>query len=199
MAYDPTVWETYDVITKERLNKLEQGARTGTLLSGTDINTDKDWQGKKISNAAIQGAAYIGTTNYALVASDHGTVLHRDNSNASEGGSTWVTKKTVTVPSNQSGEVTVTYNISTPSSGVQWYYVQIIYDGTAVPGSLVSIYNSGSGVEPVVASIDIAAAAGKEIGLQLRTELGGGVGAAGNSLFEIRAVPLLIYPDTLTW
>jgi len=50
MAYDPTVWETYDVITKERLNKLEQGARTGTLLSGTDINTDKDWNGKNISN-----------------------------------------------------------------------------------------------------------------------------------------------------
>jgi len=40
MAYDPTVWETYDVITKERLNKLEEGARTGTLLSGTDINVD---------------------------------------------------------------------------------------------------------------------------------------------------------------
>lgn len=50
MAYDPTVWETYDVITKERLNKLEQGARTGTLLSGTDINTDKDWNGKNITN-----------------------------------------------------------------------------------------------------------------------------------------------------
>ena len=50
MAYDPTVWETYDVITKERLNKLEQGARTGTLLSGTDIDTDKDWNGKAITN-----------------------------------------------------------------------------------------------------------------------------------------------------
>ena len=50
MAYDPTVWETYDVITKERLNKLEQGARTGTLLSGTDIDADKDWNGKSITN-----------------------------------------------------------------------------------------------------------------------------------------------------
>lgn len=50
MAYDPTVWETYDVITKERLNKLEQGARTGTLLSGTDIDADKDWAGKAITN-----------------------------------------------------------------------------------------------------------------------------------------------------
>ena len=50
MAYSPTTWNTNDVITKDRLNKMEQGVRTGTLLSGTDIDADKDWAGKAITN-----------------------------------------------------------------------------------------------------------------------------------------------------
>lgn len=50
MAYNPTTWGSNDVITKDRLNKMEQGVRTGTLLSGTDIDTDKDWGGRNITN-----------------------------------------------------------------------------------------------------------------------------------------------------
>ena len=50
MAYNPTTWGSNDVITKDRLNKMEQGVRAGTLLSGTDIDTDKDWNGKNITN-----------------------------------------------------------------------------------------------------------------------------------------------------
>ncbi len=50
MAYNPTTWGSNDVITKDRLNKMEQGVRTGTLLSGTDIDTDKDWNNKAITN-----------------------------------------------------------------------------------------------------------------------------------------------------
>ena len=50
MAYNPTTWGSNDVITKDRLNKMEQGVRTGTLLSGTDIDADKDWAGKAITN-----------------------------------------------------------------------------------------------------------------------------------------------------
>ena len=50
MAYSPTTWNTNDVITKDKLNKIEQGVKTGTLLSGTDIDTDKNWNGKNITN-----------------------------------------------------------------------------------------------------------------------------------------------------
>ncbi len=50
MAYNPTTWGSNDVITKDKLNKIEQGVRTGTLLSGTDIDADKDWQGRDIMN-----------------------------------------------------------------------------------------------------------------------------------------------------
>jgi hypothetical protein len=50
MAYSPTTWNTNDVITKDKLNKIEQGVKTATRLSGTDIDTDKDWGGKNITN-----------------------------------------------------------------------------------------------------------------------------------------------------
>jgi len=50
VAYSPTTWNTNDVITKDKLNKIEQGVKTGTLLSGTDIDTDKNWNGKNITN-----------------------------------------------------------------------------------------------------------------------------------------------------
>ena len=50
MAYNPTTWGSNDVITKDKLNKIEQGINTASKLSGTDIDTDKDWNGKDITN-----------------------------------------------------------------------------------------------------------------------------------------------------
>ena len=50
MAYAPTTWDANDVITKDKLNKIEQGINTASKLSGTDIDTDKDWNGKSITN-----------------------------------------------------------------------------------------------------------------------------------------------------
>ena len=50
VAYSPTTWNTNDVITKDKLNKIEQGINTASKLSGTDIDTDKDWNGKNITN-----------------------------------------------------------------------------------------------------------------------------------------------------
>ncbi len=50
MVYNPTTWNTNDVITKDKLNKIEQGVKTATRLSGTDIDADKDWNGKNITN-----------------------------------------------------------------------------------------------------------------------------------------------------
>ena len=50
VAYSPTTWNTNDVITKDRLNKMEQGIVSANILSGTDIDTDKNWNGKNITN-----------------------------------------------------------------------------------------------------------------------------------------------------
>lgn len=65
MAYSPTTWNTNDVITKDKLNKIEQGVKTATRLSGTDIDTDKDWNGKSITNLG-----YIAATRIRSEASD---------------------------------------------------------------------------------------------------------------------------------
>jgi hypothetical protein len=56
MAYNPTTWGSNDVITKDKLNKIEQGVKTATLLSGTDIDADKDWGGKNITNVGTLSA-----------------------------------------------------------------------------------------------------------------------------------------------
>ena len=56
MVYSPTTWNTNDVITKDKLNKIEQGVKTATRLSGTDIDTDKDWGGKSITNVGTLSA-----------------------------------------------------------------------------------------------------------------------------------------------
>ena len=56
MAYSPTTWNTNDVITKDKLNKIEQGVKTATLLSGTDIDADKNWNGKNITNVGTLSA-----------------------------------------------------------------------------------------------------------------------------------------------
>ena len=50
MAYNPTTWGSNDVITKDRLNKIEQGINTASKLSGTDIDADKNWNNKAITN-----------------------------------------------------------------------------------------------------------------------------------------------------
>ena len=56
MAYAPTTWDANDVITKDKLNKIEQGINTASKLSGTDIDTDKDWGGKNITNVGTLSA-----------------------------------------------------------------------------------------------------------------------------------------------
>jgi hypothetical protein len=67
MAYSPTTWNTNDVITKDKLNKIEQGVKTGTLLSGTDIDTDKDWNGKSIVNISSLSSSIYTSTNVKLL------------------------------------------------------------------------------------------------------------------------------------
>jgi hypothetical protein len=59
MAYSPTTWNTNDVITKDKLNKIEQGVKTATRLSGTDIDADKNWNGKNLTNIGNLQAAAI--------------------------------------------------------------------------------------------------------------------------------------------
>ncbi len=67
MVYSPTTWNTNDVITKDKLNKIEQGVKTGTLLSGTDIDADKNWNGKSIVNIFSLSSSIYTSTNVKLL------------------------------------------------------------------------------------------------------------------------------------
>ena len=64
MAYNPTTWGSNDVITKDRLNKMEQGIVSASKLSVTDIDTDKDWNGKNITNV---GSVYAGKVSAKII------------------------------------------------------------------------------------------------------------------------------------
>jgi hypothetical protein len=71
MAYAPTTWDANDVITKDKLNKIEQGINTASKLSGTDIDTDKDWNGKNITNVGTLSAN-------SLILSESGFIIVPD-------------------------------------------------------------------------------------------------------------------------
>lgn len=49
MAYTPRTWDN-EVITDAKLNQIEQGVADASTLTGTDIDDDKDWNGKNITN-----------------------------------------------------------------------------------------------------------------------------------------------------
>ena len=53
MVYNPTTWNTDEVITKDKLNKIEQGLHAVSKLSGIDIDADKNWGGKSITNVNV--------------------------------------------------------------------------------------------------------------------------------------------------
>ncbi len=106
MAYNPTTWGSNDVITKDRLNKIEQGINTASKLSGTDIDTDKDWNGKNITNVGAIDT-YTGNVgaqqgfidspgNTTRKSFSPGTVLAKNET---------ATVATITIPANYSSAV----------------------------------------------------------------------------------------------
>jgi hypothetical protein len=101
MAYNPTTWNTNDVITKDKLNKIEQGVKTATRLSGTDIDTDKNWNGKSIVNISSLSSSIYTSTNVKLLPINLGPIPKtiRKSLTGSRGGKGTVDLGTFTVPS----------------------------------------------------------------------------------------------------
>jgi len=103
MAYNPTTWGSNDVITKDKLNKIEQGVKTGTLLSGTDIDADKNWNGKNITNVGVirtSDVTCVGNTNILFLSTPSDTV-QASSTNVLEGNiSNWQTAAKFLMPSN---------------------------------------------------------------------------------------------------
>ena len=73
MSYTPTVWKTGDIVSSQRLNKLEEGVKGAyevMVINTTDGTLDKTWQ--EIYDAMAQGKVCV-------VRSDNGTTEGRIN------------------------------------------------------------------------------------------------------------------------
>jgi hypothetical protein len=183
MVYSPTAWETNDVITKNKLNKIEQGVKTGTLLSGTDIDADKNWNGKNITNVGTVSAAKYGCATYILTASPHGQICYQDNTTSATGWSaTPIRIKTApAVPTKFSGTVQVNFGVLCNSS-YDSAVAHVYKNGVAIPGATVS---SGEYHVTKVGSIATDVSPGDIIEIY-RSTTGNGTGAI--TTFEIRAI-----------
>ncbi len=149
MAYSPTTWNTNDVITKDKLNKMEQGIVSASKLSGTDIDADKDWAGKAITNiGALQNqTGNIGARtgfvdspgNTTRKSFSPGTVLAKNET---------ATVATITIPANYSSTVDSNLRITIVKSTDLTYDhslgVTIKRNGETI-GSGSIAYNVGSG------------------------------------------------------
>ena len=161
MAYNPTTWGSNDVITKDRLNKMEQGIVSASKLSGTDIDTDKDWNGKSITNIGTIEATQIGTQIYRLIPTDsHTKILYQNTTRITkDGNGTWQDMRSVTVPANQSGVVRVYFRHR--DMGL-W---RVAVNGVPVPGT----ETTGSADQPIDHSHDIYVSGGDVITIQFYT------------------------------
>jgi len=69
MAYTPHTWNN-EVITDAKLNALENGLAAASTLTGTDIDANKDCNGKTFSNLNIGG-----NSNLLMLASASDTIV----------------------------------------------------------------------------------------------------------------------------
>ena len=74
MVYPKKTWIGNEVITTAALNNIENGVETASKLSGTDIDVDKDWNGKAISNlSGLSGTVASLMPSTTVLASSPGS------------------------------------------------------------------------------------------------------------------------------
>jgi len=127
VAYSPTTWNTNDVITKDKLNKMEQGIVSASKLSGTDIDTDKDWNGKSITNVGIiTGRGLQATQKKSYAASD--TVIHTVPGEVGARTTSPQTTHTATVPPGyMTSKFRVKFDYRGPGGGL--CYARLLRNG----------------------------------------------------------------------
>jgi len=149
MAYNPTTWGSNDVITKDRLNKMEQGIVSASKLSGTDIDTDKDWNGKNITNVGAVTANAVGVASPELTVSSNfvdvpGTTLRKTIPFSVQvySDNQWNTLLSFTIPANYSSNYDSNCRILIAREGTQ------IIAHTVTVRALRSGVEIGSGSAP---------------------------------------------------
>ena len=149
VAYSPTTWNTNDVITKDKLNKIEQGIVSASKLSGTDIDTDKDWNGKSITNVGMlqNQTGNVGARsgfvdapgNTLRVSFSPGTVL---------GTNETATVATFTIPATYSSTIDSNLRIAVTKSTdarTDHYLTVTVKRGGVTIGTGTIAFNVGSG------------------------------------------------------
>jgi len=135
MVYSPTTWAADDVISSAKLNKIEQGVKTATLLSGTDIDVDKDWGGKNITNVGIiTGRGLQATQKKSYAVSD--TVIHAVPDQVSVQTTSPQTTHTATVPPGyMTSKFRVKFDYCSPYK--QGGYARLLRNGRQVGEKLI--------------------------------------------------------------
>ena len=189
MAYNPTTWGSNDVITKDKLNKIEQGINTASKLSGTDIDTDKDWGGKSINNVNMLTVNKIKATSY-LWTPDQGLTKPRyiDNTLVSNSTYSWVTVKTTPAAKiGVLGAATIYYNFST----IYDASIRLLKNDVVVPNSTIIVKGNGS------IAIDVPITTGDIFKLQLNGYTARN--SIANTNFGIYALMTPIIDENETW
>lgn len=103
MSYTPTEWKTGDIVSSQRLNKLEEGVKDAyevMVINDTLGTLDKTWQ--EIYDAMSQGKMCV--VRIALGASGGPISTHTVSDAASSGGEYTVTAGTDTYSASSATE-----------------------------------------------------------------------------------------------
>jgi hypothetical protein len=161
MAYNPTTWGSNDVITKDRLNKMEQGIVSASKLSGTDIDTDKDWGGKSITNMKALTLTESSTPGLLMIYPTN-SIIWQSSIQRSTSNLTYTELKRVT--SSHTGSIRIRLTIS-PTSG---YSSDSVYVGIVVGGGLRAEVSRAVQAGAVTKTVDVIVGAGEIISFQGR-------------------------------
>ena len=166
MAYNPTTWGSNDVITKDRLNKIEQGINTASKLSGTDIDTDKDWGGKSITNMKALTLTESSTPGLLMIYPTD-SIIWQSSIQRSTSSTSYTELKRVT--SSHTGSIRIRLTVTGTSS-----YNDPVFVGIVVGGRLQAEISgiAGLGGGPVTKTVDVLVGAGEIISFQGRVSNG---------------------------
>ena len=170
MAYAPTTWDANDVITKDKLNKIEQGINTASKLSGTDIDTDKDWGGKNISNMKSLTLTEAAPAGLLVIYPSETVIASSPGAKTIPG--TWTVLKSATVSQNGVVRVRWTNNIGAVASRTR-----------VVIGSRVFGEEENPLEQTTIRTIDVPVGLGDTISVEgIQTS---GIGSGSVSNFQI--------------
>jgi hypothetical protein len=163
VAYSPTTWNTNDVITKDKLNKIEQGVKTATRLSGTDIDADKNWNGKSITNMKALTLTESSTPGLLMIYPTN-SIIWQSSIQRSTSNTTYTELKRVT--SSHTGSIRIRLTLTGSSS-----YNDPVFVGIVVGGRLQAEVSGIAGWGgPVTKTVDVLVGAGEIISFQGRVD-----------------------------